>query len=81
MSNTKTKFKLDRSGVREVLYWQSVKAECEKYASNVKSKAGAEYGMETISGRTRVVSKVFPTTVRAANSNKKHNTLLKSLKG
>lgn len=80
---SKVKFVLNRAGVRELLQSQEMQAVIEEATQNVLTNAGGQsagYDANVITGKNRVVGRVYADTIRAKRSNSKHNTLLKALR-
>ena len=76
-----TKFKLNRSGVRELLRSDELMAECNKHAKRIQSRCGDGYEMTTHVGKNRVNASVHAKTIKARKDNSKNNTLLKAMRG
>lgn len=79
MSNFK--FKLNKTGVRELLKSDGVYGECKKIADTALSKCGEGYAVHDVKYPERSGAVVAATTMRAVNDNKKNNTLLKAVGG
>lgn len=77
----KTKFELNRSGVRELLRSPEMMAVCQGYANRALSSLGAGYGISTMTGRNRVNAEVRAETFAARKENLENNTILKALGG
>ena len=75
------KFKLDKKGVRELLKDSETAAVCTQYGSQVLSRAGDGYMMESRNYPERTGVAIFPDTYKAKKDNLEHNTLLKALGG
>lgn len=78
---SKVRFKLNRSGVRELLQSQEAMAVVTDYANAVCGRAGAGYEVTSMTGRTRVNASVKAESVEARKDNYENNTLLKALGG
>ena len=74
----KTKFELNRSGVRELLRSPEMMAVCQGYANRALSSLGAGYGISTMTGRNRVNAEVRAETFAARKENLENNTILKA---
>lgn len=76
------KFKLNSSGVREILKSEGASEECGKYASQTLARCGGKdgYKMETRKYPERSGYAVFAEDYPAIADNLKNNTLLKALK-
>jgi len=77
----KTKFVLNRSGVRELLRSDGAMRVCRAYAEQVAERAGEDYTLSEYVGRNRVNVSVSPGSAEAEQDNFDNNTLLKSLGG
>ena len=77
----KTKFELNRSGVRELLRSPEMMAVCQDYANRALSSLGDGYEVSTMTGRNRVNAEVRAETFEARKENLKNNTILKALGG
>ena len=71
----KTKFELNRSGVRELLRSPEMMAVCQGYANRALSSLGAGYGISTMTGRNRVNAEVRAETFAARKENLENNTI------
>ena len=79
---SKLKFKLDKSGVRELLKSEGVANECMKHAQATLAAASGSadgYTMEVRNYPERTGYAVFAEEYPAISDNLKNNTLLKSL--
>lgn len=72
---------LNRSGVRELLKSDEMKAICEEHANKALGKLGAGYGSSTNTAETRVYATVYAESVKAKRENMNSNTILKALRG
>ncbi len=79
MSNVK--FKLNRSGVRELLKSEAMTDVCQKYASRALQRCGEGYEMERRSYPERTGYVVRPVTYQAKHDNLSNNTLEKAVRG
>lgn len=77
---SKMRFKLDRSGVRELLRSGEMMAICQEHASQIAGRAGAGYETSTYTGVNRVNASVRAATAEAARDNLENNTLLKAVR-
>lgn len=77
----KTKFELNRSGVRELLRSPEMMAVCQGYANRALSSLGDGYEVSTMTGRNRVNAEVRAETFAARKENLENNTILKALGG
>lgn len=78
---SKVKIKLDRKGVRGLMKDKEIQAICTEYGSQVLSRAGDGYKMESRNYPERSGVAIFPDTYKANKDNLEHNTLLKALGG
>ena len=72
-------FKLDKTGVRELLKSEGVYGECKKVAQSALAKCGDGYAVHDVRYPERSGAAIAATTMRAVNDNKKNNTLLKAV--
>ncbi|WP_281523178.1 hypothetical protein [Mogibacterium timidum] len=75
------KFKLNRSGVRELLRSDGIMEECSRHAKRIQNRCGDGYEVTTHVGKNRVNASVYAKTIKARKDNSKNNTLLKAMKG
>lgn len=75
------KFKLNRSGVREMLRSPESQAIVKLAAERVQSRAGDGYEVDTYVGTTRANASVYAATYEARKDNYENNTLLKARGG
>ena len=78
---SKGKFKLNRSGVRELMKSSEMLEICTEYANDIRDRAGEGYEVSQHIGKNRVNASVIAATRSAMQDNYKHNTLLKALGG
>ena len=78
MSNFK--FKLNRSGVRELMKSTEMQSVLTNYASNIRNRCGNGYEQDIYVGRNRANAMVSAATIKAKRDNKKNNTLLKAVR-
>ena len=76
----KSRFVLNRAGVRSLLKSEEMANICSKYAKNIATRAGEGYTSDVYVGKNRVNAGVSTESIRAMRSNAKHNTLLKAMK-
>lgn len=74
------RFKLKRSGVRELLKSDWMAGECMEHAEATVEAAGEGYEAVQKVGKNRVYCDIAPTTIKARVDNFNNNTLLKSLR-
>lgn len=77
---SKNTFKLNRSGVRELLQSSAMEAVLEEQASAIRSRAGVGYKQDTYVGKNRANAMVWADTYPAKRDNMKNNTLLKAVR-
>lgn len=78
---SRVNFKLNRSGVRELLRSEEAKAVCKGYADAIQARAGDGYEVSTMTGANRANASVYAATVEARRDNYENNTLLKARGG
>lgn len=78
MSNFK--FKLNRSGVRELMKSAEMQSVLTNYASNIRNRCGDGYEQDIYVGSNRVNAMVSAATIKAKRDNNKNNTLLKAVR-
>lgn len=78
MSNFK--FKLNRSGVRELMKSAEMQSVLTNYASNIRNRCGNGYEQDIYVGSNRANAMVSATTIKAKRDNNKNNTLLKAVR-
>lgn len=74
------KFKLNRSGVRELMKSTEMQSVLTNYASNIRNRCGNGYEQDIYVGRNRANAMVSAATIKAKRDNKKNNTLLKAVR-
>ncbi|CAI3376007.1 hypothetical protein CIRMBP1304_00746 [Enterococcus cecorum] len=78
MSNFK--FKLNRSGVRELMKSSEMQSVLTNYASNIRNRCGNGYEQDIYVGSNRANAMVSAATIKAKRDNNKNNTLLKAVR-
>ena len=78
MSNFK--FKLNQSGVRELMKSTEMQSVLTNYASNIRNRCGDGYEQDIYVGSNRANAMVSAATVKAKRDNNKNNTLLKAVR-
>lgn len=73
------KFKLNRSGVRELLKSKEMQNIVNDHAKNALSRLGDGYKMDTFVGKNRVNASVRTSTKEAVKDNSENNSLLKAV--
>ena len=76
---SKFKFKLNKSGVGEMLKSQSVINVCEKSAQNIQRKCGEGFETSKYTGKNRVNVAVFAESSDAIRECMENNTLRKAI--
>ena len=76
---SKMKFKLNSSGVRQLLQSTEMQTVLEQQASAIRNRAGVGYKQDTYVGKNRANAMVWADTHRAKRDNMKNNTLLKAV--
>ena len=74
------KFKLNRSGVRELMKSAEMQSVLTNYASNIRNRCGNGYEQDIYVGSNRANAMVSATTIKAKRDNNKNNTLLKAVR-
>lgn len=74
-------FKLNGSGVRDLLTGEEMQQVLAEYAGAVASRAGSGYAYRIGSYPERALANIYPTSEEAAFDNYENNTLLKALGG
>lgn len=77
----KTKVVLNRSGVRELLRSDEMKAICEEHANRALGQLGDGYAVTSMTGKTRVNASIYAESAEAKRENMENNTILKALRG
>lgn len=74
------KFKLNRSGVRELMKSAEMQSVLTNYASNIRNRCGNGYEQDIYVGSNRANAMVSAATIKAKRDNNKNNTLLKAVR-
>lgn len=77
----KTKFELNRDGVRDLLRSHEMATVCLDYANSALGRLGAGYEVNTHLGPNRFNAEVCAVTYAAKKDNLKNNSILKALGG
>lgn len=77
---SKMQFKLNRSGVAELMKSDGMQSVLTKYATGIKDRCGDGYEQDVHVGKTRANAMVRAETFKAKLDNKKNNTLLKAVR-
>ena len=75
----KTRFKLNKKGVRELMQSDAMLGICSQYASAALSSLGEGYDVNTYCGKTRVNAEVEAVTAKARKENLENNTIWKAV--
>lgn len=78
MSNTK--FKLNRSGVRQLLQSAEMQTILSDKANQALQRLGSGYKSDIYVGKNRANSKVYAESFSAKLENSRNNTILKAVK-
>lgn len=78
MSNFK--FKLNRSGVAELMKSPEMQAILQDHASAIRNRCGSGYKQDIYVGRNRANASVIAKSAKAKRDNKKNNTILKAVR-
>lgn len=73
-------FKLNRSGVRELMKSAEMQSVLTNYASNIRNRCGDGYEQDIYVGSNRANAMVSAATIKAKRDNNKNNTLLKAVR-
>lgn len=77
---SKMKFKLNSSGVRQLLQSDQMQTVLEQQASAIRNRAGVGYKQDAYVGKNRANAMVWADTHQAKRDNMKNNTLLKAVR-
>ena len=77
---SKTKFKLNRKGVRELLKSEGMAGICREHAEAISRRCGEGYEVSAYTGKTRVNASVYAATCEAIRDNLENNTLGKMMR-
>lgn len=77
---SKTKFKLNSSGVSNLLRSKEIQAILEEKGSAVAERAGDGFEVKVSPGQKRANATVSTTDIKSMAKNAKDNTLLKALR-
>ncbi|MDT2472084.1 hypothetical protein P7D92_10165 [Enterococcus dongliensis] len=76
----KMKFKLNYSGVGQLLKSAEMQNVLEEKATGIRNRAGEGYKQDTYVGKTRANAMVYADSYAAKRDNMKNNTLLKAVR-
>lgn len=77
----KTKFELNKAGVRELMLSPEMESALESIAGDALTRLGDGYDMNTYHGRNRINVEVSAETFTARRDNAQNNTILKAVQG
>ncbi|MGI1779317.1 hypothetical protein [Streptococcus uberis] len=72
-------FKLNRSGVAELMKSQAMQSVLKEHATTIKNRAGDGFEQDIYVGKNRANAMVKAETFKARKDNSKNNTLLKAV--
>lgn len=72
-------FELNLPGLNELMKSAEMQGILKEAGESVARASGEEYECEVKTASFVAMAKIYPTSVHAARSNEKHNTLLKAL--
>ncbi|MGT2753253.1 hypothetical protein [Streptococcus porcinus] len=72
-------FKLNRSGVSELMKSQAMQDVLKKHATTIKDRAGDGYEQDIYVGKNRANAMVSAKSIKAKKDNMENNTLLKAV--
>lgn len=76
----KNKFKLNYSGVGQLLKSTEMQNVLTEKATAIKNRAGEGYGQDIYVGKSRANAMVYADSYKAKKDNLKNNTLLKAVR-
>ena len=74
-------FKLDRTGVRNLMKSDDMQAVVKEYADEALGRLGSGYAVDVKKGKNRVNAAIYPASGKAKHDNYAHNTILKAVFG
>lgn len=77
---SKMQFKLNRSGVADLMKSDGMQKVLEKKASEIKNRCGEGYEQDIFVGKNRANAMVRAATYEAKKDNAENNTLLKAVR-
>lgn len=72
-------FKLNRSGVAELMKSQAMQSVLKEHATTIKDRAGDGYEQDIYIGKNRANAMVKAESFKARKDNSENNTLLKAV--
>lgn len=76
----KTKIKLNKKGVADLMKSAEMQTVLKDYATSIKNRCGDGYEQDIHVGKNRANAMVSATTFKAKKDNIKNNTILKAVK-
>lgn len=76
---SKFEFKLNRTGVADLMKSRTMQSVLSEYAKRIKDRAGDGYEQDIYVGKNRANAMVKAKTFKARKDNSKNNTLLKAV--
>lgn len=76
----KSKFKLNYSGVGQLMKSAEMQSVLTEKASAIKNRCGDGYGQDVYVGKSRANAMVFADSSAAKRDNMKNNTILKAVR-
>lgn len=77
---SKVKFKLNRSGVAELMRSSAMQAVLREYATGISNRCGDGYTQDIYIGKNRANAMVSAETYEAKRDNLENNTILKAVR-
>ena len=77
---SKMKFKLNRSGVAQLMKSAEMQAVLKEKASAIKNRCGDGYEQDIFVGKNRANAMVSAESFKARKDNSKNNTILKAVR-
>lgn len=77
---SKVKFKLNRSGVAELMRSSAMQEVLQEYATGIRNRCGDGYTQDVYVGKNRANAMVSAETYEANRDNIENNTILKAVR-
>lgn len=77
---SKVKFKLNRSGVAELMRSSAMQTVLKEHATSVRNRCGDGYTQDIYVGKNRANAMVSAETYKAKKDNLENNTILKAVR-
>ena len=77
---SKSKFKLNRAGVKELMKSQEMQKVLKEKANGIKARCGDGYEQDMQVGKNRANAMVWAETSSAKSDNSENNTILKAVR-